>query len=237
MKPRAISFSPPMVRANFAGRKVQTRRNAKARSGNSLLAYDEDTPRWADSYIMDEGNRDWLLRDAPAKPGQLLYMTEAWHTLKAMDRVPPSALGVTNPIFFEADVEVTPPVFEDGEELGKYRPAMHLPMRFTRATLHVDDVRIERLQDITDDDAIAEGLEIENWSGFGDEPHLRMPEPDYYRGFPGADWQESPVVAYRELFEHINGPGSWDANPLVWVISYRFEPVPITQVLERLAAA
>lgn len=213
MKPRAISFSPPMVRANFAGRKTQTRRVARARSRDSLLTMEGDTMMWADSYIMDPSNREWLMRDAPAKPGQLLYMTEAWGTGIAYDRIKPANLAAGTPILFLADESLP----------GRYRPAMHLPMRFTRATLHVEDVRIERLKDISEADAIAEGLQFEEATGRW--------------GISGICGDLDPVVAYRRLFEHINGPESWDANPLVWVISYRFEAAPITQVLERLAAA
>jgi hypothetical protein len=81
----------------------------------------------------------------------------------------------------------------------------------SRITLEVADVRVERLQDISQQDAKAEGL-LESPACFYRKDHGEKPWP-------------LPTEAYRDLWESINGPGSWETNPWVWVIT--FKPVSI----------
>ena len=97
---------------------------------------------------------------------------------------------------------------DDGE--SKWTPSIHMPRWASRITLEITDVRIERLQDISEEDAIAEG-----------PPGLKFPAP------PGSYWVtvDGRRQAFRSLWESINGPGSWDANPMVWVVEFkRIEP-------------
>lgn len=93
----------------------------------------------------------------------------------------------------------------DGEEFEdadgwlwepKWTPSIHMPRKFSRITLEVTDVRAERLQDISPADCIEEGA----------------------RAFGGGD---KPIDAYRALWTAIYSPGSWGANPWVWVICFR----------------
>ena len=77
-----------------------------------------------------------------------------------------------------------------------------MPRTASRLTLELIDVRVERLQDISEEDAIAEGVEI----GRLDQV--------IFGGPPG-------IANYQLLWESINGHGSWDANPWVWVLSFR----------------
>jgi len=104
----------------------------------------------------------------------------------------------------------------------KWRPSAHMPRWASRITLEVTGVRVERLQDISEADAIAEG--IERGAGF----------PGWYRGplaGDSASLQQAgrdfkiptafPHLAYRALWESIHGPDSWDANPFVWVVEFR----------------
>lgn len=88
------------------------------------------------------------------------------------------------------------------------RPAIFMPSAASRITLEVTGVRVERLQAISEADAMAEGLlysteRMGHWSGTGEK------------------WFMTPVDAYRNLWETINGPGSWDANPFVWCVSFK----------------
>jgi hypothetical protein len=85
-----------------------------------------------------------------------------------------------------------------------------MPRWASRITLQVTGVRVERLQDISQADAIAEGIErVGPWK-------------NYWLGDRGAAGMHcsSAVMSYRTLWESINGPGSWDANPWVWVIEF-----------------
>jgi hypothetical protein len=87
----------------------------------------------------------------------------------------------------------------DGEiQTGKGRPSIHMPRWASRILLEVTEVRVERLRDISRGDAMAEGCPFPNMAK-GDDPR---------------QW-------YAELWNQINGPGSWDANPWVWVVSFR----------------
>jgi hypothetical protein len=85
-----------------------------------------------------------------------------------------------------------------------------MPRRASRILLEVVSVRVERLQDISEADAMAEGIH---------QPEECSPAERVAENLdcPGR----SPQEIYRELFESINGAGSWDANPWVWVIEFR----------------
>lgn len=89
------------------------------------------------------------------------------------------------------------------KRLGRF-----MPRKASRITLEVTAVRVERLQDISEEDALAEGLT--EWQGMWGWPEDTQ-----------ARWSRDPVAAYRCLWESINGSGSWDANPWVWVVEFR----------------
>jgi len=97
-------------------------------------------------------------------------------------------------------------------------PSIHMPKWASRLTLLVDNVRIERLQDCSEADAIAEGIEfcpieedgLGGWKCYAPEPK-------------GQDEWSSPYHSYRTLWDSINGPGAWRANP--WIVAYTFRVV------------
>ena len=109
---------------------------------------------------------------------------------------PPSKWGRGSRIWYWADGN--PP----GGDWTRPRPSIHMPRWASRITLEVTGVQVERLQDITPADCVEEG----------------------YQSPPGTRYAQEELAAldwYRDLWEQINGPGSWDANPWVWVISFR----------------
>jgi len=91
--------------------------------------------------------------------------------------------------------------WEPGQSPCRIRPSIFMPRWASRITLEIVNVRVERLQDISEADAQAEGAE-------------HYSEIDYTRG---STYQ----AVYRALWTSINGPGSWDANPWVWVIEFK----------------
>ena len=94
-----------------------------------------------------------------------------------------------------------------------------MPREAARIFLRVTEIRVERLQDISEEDAIAEGIKAEK-GGFKSYeiihsgPHKGKPNPHSY--VPNRE----AVYSYEELWESINGEGSWDANPWVWVVKF-----------------
>lgn len=102
---------------------------------------------------------------------------------------------------------------------NRWRPSIHMPRWASRITLRITNVRVERLQDITEKDAIAEGIEGRpgEWKSYEiihEGAHKGKPHPH------AAVPNRSAITSYRELWEQINGPPSWAANPWVWAVEF-----------------
>lgn len=192
MADRPILFSAPMVRALLAGTKTQTRRIIKCPAYYQIEEKDDGKP-WPWMYD-GERDRDHFLPCPYGTPGDRLWVREAWRAVWSSDDEPPRVFNAGYRFWYEADSP-----HQDG--FGKLRPSIHMPRCASRITLEITDVRVERLQDISEADAMAEGA----------EPILVPP-----------DGGSAPhVEGYRVLWESINGPGSWDANPWVWALSFK----------------
>lgn len=188
MKERPILFSAPMVRAIFDGTKTQTRRIVKG------------TPLLAISAFSHEHVADPKHGFCPyGQPGDRLWVRETF--AKQFDG------GYT----YSADF---PKGFKpDKTTLGNWKPSIHMPRTASRIMLEVVSIRVERLQDINEWDAIAEGIEM-----------VAGPDGINYYGNYGDDNSDtclSPVDSYRTLWQSINGPDSWNENPFVWVVEFR----------------
>lgn len=191
MKERPILFSAPMVRALLDGSKTQTRRIVKPQPDRvPPMGY-----RVGDALMRLGGEPMYC---PYGQPGERLWVREAWRTEREFDHLPPRDLNPTWP---------TPVQYEAGpyaEVLdGKLRPGMFMPRWASRISLEITDVRVERLQDISEADALAEGIDRH------DVLHDGNPPPGFH------------AYTYRRVWEQINGPGTWDANPFVWAVSFR----------------
>lgn len=212
MTDRPILFSAPMVRglsreAKAPGTgKSQTRRLIKPRKRPSLF----EPGVWSDEYVLDPGNADWRKRDVGYETGMRLWVRETWTYINDQ-----SEHGLEVCIGYNADGDDLPnrPILAVGPEwrdrvdrwpwIRRKRPAIHMPRWASRLTLTVTDVRVQRLQEISERDAEAEGV----------YPILVPPD--------GGSCPH--VEGFRELWDKLNGKGAWDANPWVSALTFTVE--------------
>ena len=214
-----------MVRAILAGTKTQTRRIVKGVTGDKpnfgaflVTGKGFEGERRRLYYLTEERDRESFVKNACpyGVPGDRLWVRETWATAKALDDLPPRVSGERTPYWFQADDFIkNPPRVVTSIPRGKWRPSIHMPRWASRLSLEVVSVRVERLQEISEEDAKAEGCsggtEYDTMPG---ESHLMHPIRDV-----------SAKEEDRDLWERINGKGSWDLNPWVWVVeSRRIQP-------------
>ncbi len=109
--------------------------------------------------------------------------------------------------------------FDKDSDLGPWTPSIFMPRWASRITLEICEVRVQRLQDISEEDAIAEGV--------GRPFTPSTPTGPTWQLQDGLTWADSPIAAYRHIWEDINGPGSWDANPWVWCLTFKRIEQPV----------
>ncbi len=209
MADRPILFSGPMVRALLAGTKTQTRRFIKLQPfidqmGN-FCAPDRQGKIWnygqSARGLPDINN--FAACELRIKQGDRLWVREHWRTGGANDHLAPRALAPewAHPIEYFAD--------QTDLRNGRFRQGMHMPRWASRLTLSVTDVRVERLQDCSEEDAAAEGVKPWHHGEWFDA------------GFGGVESKKVPArTLYAALWDEINGKGAWEANP--WVAVYTF---------------
>lgn len=200
MTDRPILFSAPMIRALLAGTKTQTRR--------LLTAACDDPPAFIqDGTVIALDERDRPYRwPRTAAVGDRLWVREAWKAHSTFEGVKPRDIPPSK-IFYLADPGYSP-------SGSRGRPSMFMPRWASRLTLVVTGVKVERLQDIINEDCIAEGVPV--------HPNLYVP-----RTGPAIDdfAREHGLIShygaeYRRIWIEVNGPGSWEANP--WVVALTF---------------
>ena len=214
MKP--ILFNTEMVRANLDGRKNNTRRLLK---GYALEHLQIDTDgSIIGVYDQKEGFVRPVTDYAPYQPDDILYVRETWRVRNVFGDI---ARGDrTAEIEFMAGGDtVCVPAFDYTPSYGAWKPSIHMPKEAARLFLWVKSVTVERLKDITIQDAIAEGCEGVRCDHPNPEPGIGC--TDCYN----TGWIESPVAEFAELWDITikkseKGQYGWDANPWVWVIEY-----------------
>jgi len=195
MKERPIIFSAPMVRAILEGRKTQTRRVFKIR-GVDGRQYQIDSPR-EEIIEFDDGTFHYKSTaglSGPYQcpygiPGDRLWVRETFR----YDFYDPTR------IIYRAEM----PHSEEELKLLPWKPSIHMPRLASRIDLEVTDIRMERLQEISEKDAEAEGVNVSR-------------ETD---GF--AHTKRRILAYFRDLWDSIHGPGAWEQNPWVWVVEFR----------------
>lgn len=226
MKMKPILFSTPMVQAILEGRKTQTRRVLKASRGKqaewlthqllnkaiiSGLGLSHEADGYGDFGVQlghPQGGPLGFVICPYGQQGDILWVRETFQYYGDEE-------GNIGYLYKAKE--------GDQEKLDQFhdnvwRPSIHMPKEAARIFLRITDIRVERLQDITEDDAMAEGAEPmhHRCGGFGyyeaggeimDCTCLSWDHGEYYMGF-------------KSLWESINGPDSWQSNPFCWVLSF-----------------
>ena len=228
---KPILFNTEMVRAILDGRKSCTRRAVKPQPKAKLCykyagshkssigkwGYPSKTAYkyWDESYKLPDnisGEDLEKLWNPPCHTDDILYVRETWQYLYELDGNEQVIEGTgkyyyaaTDTIPFDAYVD------ENGvtHNHTPWRPSIHMPKEAARIWLKVTDVRVERLQDITDDGAKAEGANWKNGKNVGWEEKMRRTAVERF-----AEIWESTI---KKADKHIHG---WNANPYVWVIEF-----------------
>jgi hypothetical protein len=202
---KPILFNTDMVRAIMDGRKTCTRRVVKTRrkdacgfyvtkrtdgSFTGIYEYDEDERMFENQLI------------PPYKPGDILYVRETWH--RYTKRVGKGeGCHLEEHYGYKASIANS----EDVEE--PWKPSIHMPKEAARIWLKVTDVRVERLQNITDDGAKAEGANWKNGKNVGWEEKMRRTAIERFAKIWDSTIKKSDLDRY-----------GWNANPWVWVIEF-----------------
>jgi len=221
MNARPILFSAPMIRALLAGTKTQTRRVVKPQPDvshwqgiQSMFGFaggDRSKPfgDWHHWRVVGpdypDGDEDdvWC----PWAAGELAWVRETWREHEAPDQDGETiAYRADRPEYLKRD---------DDPSSKPWGPSIFMPRQHSRMTLRITEVRVQRLQEINEADAIAEGA----------EPLLVAP-----------DGGSSPhVEGYRRLWDSINGAGAWDADPFVWALTFEVLQKNVDEVLQAAA--
>lgn len=204
MADRPILFSAPMVKALLAGTKTQTRRRIKAVVPHDGLPSETQEDMDVRGWIRYGG--DWLPPCPYGDAGSRLWVRETWAPYDSQTIATREKLG----IFYRADDETK------HSTDGAWKSPIHMPRWASRITLEITAVRVERLQDISAKDILAEGAVLRAHDDqFGHNPVSAFDGKCYMdlKSLWSAGWQS------------INGAGSWAANPWVWCLSFhRIQP-------------
>jgi hypothetical protein len=235
MNVKAIPFNAAMAGALLEGRKTQTRRGLSLLGHDVFSEFGVSSTTGYDWCFRDEDLRwhelrnDELLKRLRYQTGDRIWVREAFSGFYFLRDLPPRDWPLS-PIWYWADGNPA------GKSWTRPKPSIHMPRWASRLTLIVTDVRVQRLKDISEQDAIAEGATFrDSCSGFGDlrpgwsMDWSRVGEPSRFA--TGADGKATPLTerdvalgsaryAFANFWNTIYGPDAWDANPWVSAITF-----------------
>ena len=212
MTERGMIFTSEMVRAILDGRKTQTRRPVKFPVHDKNLGCE-----LAGNELAGELSAGNYLNSAFGKPGDRIWVRETFQgplfDYEQMDAYLEDSSRFETPEFCQYAADGGPrPEYQDADDNLRHgwRPSIHMPRWASRILLEITDVRVERLNAISEEDARAEGIIDGGCLNCGEpEPcGCANPEPD-------------ATDAFAYLWQSIYGQESWNANPWVWVIEFK----------------
>lgn len=236
MKIIPILFSTPMVQALQNGTKTVTRRIIKSRHESGLL---QVCRRKSDNAVTSIESLDWDERNCEKdivpkwKVGDVLWVREGFRKYWVTDPETGEPDLENLVIDYLADKNDPMPMMDgDGFEMFKadgsermipWKPSIHMPKTACRTFLKVTDIKVERVQDISEADCIAEGVE-----SIGYEPSIGHGGTILYKNYEDDKkgcW--NALESFKSLWFSINGKESWNANPFVWCISFEKTDKPL----------
>lgn len=252
VRERPILFSDEMVRAILEGRKTQTRRvvhpQPPCEEDGNPFAGSLFGPEWFEPAAEDRNgdlipgdpvfgaydeDGEWGALCRYGAPGDRLYVREAWAVVPSLPGSAPRGTahggddhGAPRHIHAGDGSGITYRASWNGNPSGfRWRPSIHLPRWASRLTLEITDVRVERVQEISEEQVFAEGVQIP--VSEDGRPLLRLaggsgPAPAAYltKGFTERDFVRAHFAALWDGINKKRGFG-WDANPWVWAITFR----------------
>ncbi len=250
MKEHPILFSGSLVRALLAGTKTQTRRIIPEPKVARIHGRRSEPARhFADPGFGDGGYLHWAYTGGDlgddvqlqrqmfrARVGERLYVRETWRAIERESDMVDGILFAADNAFVSIEntaeaADKWVEAYDNGKHGANWRPSIFMPRWASRITLEVTGVRVERLQDISEEDAKAEGVApatidfaCECQSFEIEEPGPHTAACPWRNPSFGPDELAPHQLAFAHLWQSINGkrPGcSWEANPWVWVVSFR----------------
>jgi hypothetical protein len=235
MADKPILFSTPMVKAILEGRKTQTRRlmqpqleDCSGKHAEYSEAIWRDEPMQLIESKTDNGYWYCALCGNGAgyknkfhgvkcrwQVGDKLYVRETFrkyyhvdeHGYTHFDKEILEYAADSPPMIYQMDGDGCIEQNKDGsEKFIPWKPSIHMPKSAARIWLEITDIRVERLQDISEEDAKAEGVELKDYF------HIPADGIEYMA--------HSHKQAFETIWQSINGPDSWQSNPFVWVINF-----------------
>lgn len=240
MKEIPMLFSTPMVQALLEGRKTQTRRIMKPQikecdHSRFTEEWKDQPTQWSEAalkigraycgmcgngveYSKDYGG----IKCQYGVPGDLLYVRETFKVEQAVSHGE-SILGVrykAGSMWIQNDSKEIFEIYHRGSEI--WRPSIHMPKEAARLWLQVTDIKVERLQDISEEDAKAEGVTVTPGQVASNEIHRhvlkdRIPAGDHQLAFANL-WRE---IHFTSIQDQLSGKDGWNENPWVWVVSFK----------------
>lgn len=217
MTERPMLFSGPMVREILAGRKTQTRRAIKPqpkvlKNGTWYAPYAADPTNWC--YLLGDRQQCWA-KCPYGSAGDRLWVRETFvHIADAYD-------GMGDQTYYRAGHPDSPDWTKTNDEWLrarglKWKPSIHMPRAKSRISLIITNVRVQRLHDISEEDARAEGVQrYAAGHGYVSDTEVAID--------PGWANFASHRAGFMTVWEEINGLASREANPWVWCVSFRTE--------------
>lgn len=232
MKERPILFSGPMVSAILDGRKTMTRRVMKPKKSTERFVFENKAfsrYKFSKMWSNIDGQYCAFFETGPTEdsaygyaesfecpygqPGDRLWVKETYQ-----EAIVNGKAGH----IYRAD-----PLWASSTKAFRgfnWKPSIFMPRKASRITLEITNVRVERLNDISDEDALCEGVREENvivGASCAGGMHRELTEYRYFYDGGYEEGYDDIVTAFKALWESINGPGSWDVNPWVWVVEFK----------------